>query len=205
MLKSAQNRGFTLIELMVVIAIIAILSIIGFAIFRNAQTKARDSVRKQNLDQINRALQSYKAIHGKYPPADSGATDCPNPGAGAGVQGKINCYTYSTAGDNWIKDIAGDFPNGVLPKDPINNGNPIISNTNYSYVYGNLTENGQSYDLFAALESTSDSERCGVKGYIGVYGYLCNGDNNPPQFGATNPYNSITNGNNRYFKGLVSP
>lgn len=36
---------------------------------------------------------------------------------------------------------------------------------NYSYAYGNVDTNGQSFDLTAQLENTSDSDRCELKCY----------------------------------------
>ncbi len=35
----------------------------------------------------------------------------------------------------------------------------------FSYAYGNVTADGQSFDLLAQLENTSDPGRCGVKNY----------------------------------------
>ncbi len=163
-LKS-KNTGFTLIELMVVIAIIAILSIIGFAIFSNAQKKSRDSVRKQHLDQIVKVLENYRAINGKYPEPQSGSNQARRDATNPCTYGH-NCYTLSTYGDDWIRDIASDFPQGKIPKDPINNAYIFNGTTNdYSYAYGNVPANGLSYDLFARLENSSDSEACSTKQY----------------------------------------
>lgn len=64
MKKSA--RGFTLVELLVVVAIIAILSTIGLAIFGNLQARARDSRRSGDLDSIRTALETAHA-NGTYP------------------------------------------------------------------------------------------------------------------------------------------
>lgn len=53
-----RQRGFTLVELLVVVSIIAILSVIGIAIFTNTQVDARDAKRKGDLDALAQALEA---------------------------------------------------------------------------------------------------------------------------------------------------
>jgi len=56
-----KKSGFTLIELMVVISIIAILATVGISTYTNAQKTARDSRRMQNIQEIAKALEVNKA------------------------------------------------------------------------------------------------------------------------------------------------
>ena len=55
-----QQRGFTLIELLVVIAIIGILAAFVIANLSGAQAKARDGSRKNDLNQLSRALEQFR-------------------------------------------------------------------------------------------------------------------------------------------------
>src|SRR4051812_16819380 len=55
-MKRVKN-GFTLIELMVVIAIIAILSAVAYIFYLNVQRNARDSKRVQDIQAVAKALE----------------------------------------------------------------------------------------------------------------------------------------------------
>jgi len=61
------NKGFTMIELIVVIAILGLLSTVGLVSFRTAQIKGRDAQRKNDLSQIQKALELYSNDHQSYP------------------------------------------------------------------------------------------------------------------------------------------
>ena len=59
-------KGFTLIELMIVVAIIGILAAIAIPNFLNYQCKARQSEAKTNLASVATAQESYFAENGAY-------------------------------------------------------------------------------------------------------------------------------------------
>jgi general secretion pathway protein G len=63
--------GFTLLELLVVMAIIGILAAIGIASYGTVQSKARDARRKSDLENVARALEMYRNDVGSYPAAIS--------------------------------------------------------------------------------------------------------------------------------------
>jgi len=66
-LKKGKS-GFTLLELLVVIGIIAVLVGIGSVSYSTAQKKARDAKRKGDLQAIHKALEEYYSICGyQYP------------------------------------------------------------------------------------------------------------------------------------------
>ena len=64
--KSAR-RGFTLIELMVVMSLIVILASIGLAIYSTSVTRAKESVLKEDLFRMRDAIDQYYSDKGKYP------------------------------------------------------------------------------------------------------------------------------------------
>lgn len=62
-----KTKAFTLVELLVTIAIVAILSGIGLGSFGMVQKTSRDGKRKADLEAIRSALEIYKSDTGGYP------------------------------------------------------------------------------------------------------------------------------------------
>jgi general secretion pathway protein G len=62
-----SERGFTLIELMVVAAILIVLAGIGLAQYRNSVTRAREAVLSEDLFRMRDAMDQYYADKMQYP------------------------------------------------------------------------------------------------------------------------------------------
>ncbi|MCL4397478.1 type II secretion system GspH family protein [Patescibacteria group bacterium] len=104
-----KQRGFTLIELMVVISVIAILSTIALFGLNKAQASARDSSRQQIMNGIRTALERYYGDNQFYP--------------GPGGVG----YQWSGASDSPIDTLVTGKYLVIPPKDPCKNGTTIPS------------------------------------------------------------------------------
>ena len=68
-LNNNQNRGFTIVELLVVIIIIGVLSTIVFVSFRGITARANETVVISDLANAKKQLALYHAEHGQYPTA----------------------------------------------------------------------------------------------------------------------------------------
>lgn len=65
-LKLSQ-KGFTIVELLIVIVIIGILATIGFVAFSGAQNKANKSKAESTVSQVKSKLGEYYATNNTYP------------------------------------------------------------------------------------------------------------------------------------------
>lgn len=127
MLKN--NKGFTLIELMIVVAIIGILAAIAIPNFINYQCKAKQSEAKASLGTIRTAQEAYLAEWDTY--ADTidkvGFASKGKPRYSYSTTGTVTTYSaraYSkNAADKGLKGAKGDDiwtinENGTLANSP---------------------------------------------------------------------------------------
>ena len=121
--SSSRRHAFTLIELIVVIAIIATLAaVVAPAIFQNVGD-AKTSAAKSQVEMLGLALSAYRLDNDRFPTSD---------------QGLEALRTMPTAGDiprNW----RGPYLTRVVPADPWGR----------KYVYASPgVRNPKSYDLY---------------------------------------------------------
>lgn len=102
------KRGFTLIELMVVIAVIAILATIALFGLGQAQRSARDTQRQQIMNGLRAALERYMGDTSSYPAANFSNVMTILTGGGqlAGLPTDPGC------GAGKVLESAGPFTNG---------------------------------------------------------------------------------------------
>ncbi len=99
-----NKKGFTLVELLIVIAIIGILASALLVSLGGARATARDARRISDLRQVQSALELYYAKSGEYPSGDWTAMEAAIVGAKVGINklpqdpqsGTVNPYTYGS-------------------------------------------------------------------------------------------------------------
>lgn len=99
-LRDHLTFGFTLIELMVAISILAVLSSIGLVFYSQSEIAARDSRRMGDLREIRNALEQHYALNRTYPGDINGSSPDETTGNGG---------------------LPAAFQAGVVPRDPRSN------------------------------------------------------------------------------------
>lgn len=127
-----MKKGFTLVELLVVVSLIGVLATLILANLNAARERARDTQRKSDLRNIQTALRLYYNDNAGYPTASSGSI--------------VGCDGTCTWGGIWTKNSITYM--NILPKDPL---------SAYGYVYTGSVDN-ETYILKACLENKSDEK-----------------------------------------------
>jgi general secretion pathway protein G len=65
--RERSERGFTLVELLVVISLISILAAMGLVQYKNSITRTQEATLKTDLFRMRDAIDQYYADKGKYP------------------------------------------------------------------------------------------------------------------------------------------
>ncbi len=151
-----NKRGFTLVELLVVISIIGVLSSTVFASLSSTRAKARDARRMSDIKNIQTALELYKDTFNEYPRAVPSGNYVNSDKFARSIQSGGN----GTSNYAWYNVKQNLSPYISLPSDPVNNGT-------YLYQYDSDSgDNYQSYGLSVNFESSSnDSKESGDGGY----------------------------------------
>lgn len=126
-LRKTNQKGFTIIELLVVIVIIGILVALALPQLFAAQARGRDTERKNDLKNIKTQLETYFGDEGQYP-ADLDAnglnlTEDDKTGPKAG-----ETYTYTSDGQTYTlsttlenkKDKSATGANGLYEVESVN-------------------------------------------------------------------------------------
>jgi len=129
--QNKHQYGFTIVELLIVIVVIAILAAISIVAYNGVQQRGRDSQRKADLQAISKAVELFYVDNGRYPMGGtSWCTQISNTANGykSGFQGAIAPYLAKISYD------------------------PKFEGTSKGYFYRKVTDD--SYYLYAELESS---------------------------------------------------
>lgn len=123
------QKGFTLVELLVVVAIIGVLSALIMTNLVGIRQRARDAQRKSDMRQIQSSLELYRSDAGSYPVTAS------FPSCGSSLSNGATVYMKT------------------VPCDPI--GSSYYNSGAYYY----SSSDGSTYVLAGCLENASDTDK----------------------------------------------
>lgn len=136
---SLMSRGFTLMELLIVVAITLILSGVGLSNFMFSLKKSHDAQRKSDLATIAKGIEAFTNDFGTYPSGDA---------AGKMIACQYGMGSLTACG--WGSPLAAYYNGAVqtylakIPTDP-------VAGQNYYY-----EKSAAGFNLYAALENTAD-------------------------------------------------
>lgn len=112
-MKRASHRylsGFTIVELLIVIVVIAILAAVSVVAYTGIQSRAKDTVRQSDIRQVYKLIEAYYAVHGNYPIT---APDIISGSVSATrVRTDANC-NGGTQSSDWVPDLDTALPQSV--------------------------------------------------------------------------------------------
>jgi len=186
--RNIPSPGFTIVELLIVIVVIAILAAISLVAYRGIQERARASQVTAALTQAKTKLELYKADAGAYPTtghlSDAGVSDTEAVSYQYASDGSTFCITGTTGttsykitntttpeqggcaghGQGGVEAITNyaTNPHGVSPGSSWSNQTPVVGVT--SYVPDGANDGGSTFQV---VTTQSGQLRIGIAQSLG--------------------------------------
>jgi general secretion pathway protein G len=133
--SNISHEGFTLIELILVVAIIGLLTSIMLVSMQMVREKAKYTKAQMELNQIKKAMSLYKLDVGELPPRGDSCPICSWPDGAAGWDTRLMQALMNNDGTDWD----GPYLSTEISKDPWGNyytydDNDCNSNCGNSYI-----------------------------------------------------------------------
>lgn len=135
------RRGFTIVELLVVIVVIAVLAAISIVAYNGVQQRTRDSVRVSTLNKLTKAIEMYYIDNGRYPAIQDGS----------GIEGGCGSLTENWGWCDRMKQLA-DALAPYMTVDPVSLSSATTGTTYYYYYNSGGNDNYMHYGLMVYLE-----------------------------------------------------
>ncbi len=162
-----RSRGFTIVELLVVIVVLAILATLVFVAYDKSQMQARDTKMRDAADKFADAIKTMHARNGSFPAGGLSSTTSANATTGCadGANG-FQTYNYLATNANY-KCTLGDaaVATGLLP-DTLFTGLPKNTRFGTSADVFMVYSCNSKYYLFYAVEDPAAAETAAINALI---------------------------------------
>jgi len=164
-----RRAGFTLIEILVVIAIIAILSGIAFPVMSGVKRRSKAKATAVLITNLGLALDAYATDFGDYPPSTPKLVGLPSNGINDGIECLVRCLTTKSKHGPYYDFHEEDL--GNTDHDSLVVGNPTNSSMTSRELYEVIDSFGRplvylhnaDYDTGHKVQASED-EIVAVKG-----------------------------------------
>ncbi len=176
MIINRKNSGFTIVELLIVIVVIAILAAVTIVAFNGVQQRSRDARRISNANSIRKALEIYKLQNGRYPLVNY---------TGLGAQAGWESSAREVEGQ-FLHELQNYGLAGGTPVDPVNNGiedstGAARTANHYTYTYYRYAAGSSGCDpalgafyVFGIINAEANNQGTVLEGSPG---FSCSGRN----------------------------
>lgn len=167
------RNAFTLIEMLVVVAIIAILFGLSLAAYSGVNSRARISATQTTIETMKQALESYSNDFGDYPPSNPKRAGLTGNGSNDGIECLVRCltttkkngpYGESLFQDKQLENIDNDTTtkNGPSSSYSVPTLHELVDAWGQPFIY--LHNKDYKKGHFVTLITDKGTERSAVKG-----------------------------------------
>lgn len=121
-----QQKGFTIVELLIVIVVIAILAAIAIVSYSGIQQRARDTERKSDLANLAKVISVYKVDNGSYAEGTCGYIEGTNHTGSGWLTWDYDGNGSNKSINDCLRD-AGSLPEEFLDPSGLDHCAPAVS------------------------------------------------------------------------------
>lgn len=186
--RNFKNKGFTIVELLIVIVIIAILAAVAIVAYSGIQERARNTKILADIKQVHKLIEAYNAEHGEYPKTTSTVISGGTSGStGGNAMQDTNCARPGGQSD-WVPGL-----DATLPQSDGNTGGGSRGDGGcYLYMSDGTSYILSAWNMLKSPQTSTMYRRLGFREISNAQYYYCNqiniGGSNPTPYTLSRDY-----------------